>query len=399
MPKSPERHSPEEAETYDGAENLVESGQALSVGDIKKKVDDLKAKVEAAKVQWEKDVKQKLTDRGILIAEATRNEELLATAQEALEYFTSMQELDELKDPADVDKLEEIKTLVVSLERQRLEIVKKIGVIESRPEVLTKLYDDAKQEDVERTVEKELKQAHEQLNPQIDQLAQSIKNLAERKNSLWQQKEKQRKEVSAAREKINDLFARAKNMLGEKSQFGYTLNEVLRQALTPREIQQRLSEERKELGIFKGKEKAAVDFILSRTQEFEEYNRANSDASALEQQLEAAETEVAGLSKQFKTIILNSWEVQTEINELTGHARSSDLPVGLWIRLTTHHMERFANIKRYEGGKRIGMYEQWYDANQDPKNRVLYDTLKDVIEIAGGLDFIFYNPKQIKEQK
>lgn len=414
MPKSPERYSPEkameeasqmqekiksgEAKTYDEAEKLVEPEQALSVGDIKKHAEDLKAKVEAAKVQREKDVEQKLTDRETLIAEAKRNEELLTTAQETLEYFTSMQELGELKDPADVKKLEEFKTLVASLEKQRLEIVKKVDVIESRPEVLEKLYDAAKQEDVERTVKKEIEQAREQLNPQIDQLAKSIKDLAEKKDSLWRQKERQEREVSAARKKISDSFARAKDMLGEKSQFGYTLDEVLRQARTPQEIQQRLSKARKELGMFKGKEKAAVDFILSRTQEFEEYNRANSGASTLEQQLEAAKAEGAGLGEQFKTIILNSWEAQSKINELTGGAHSSDLPFDLSFRLQ-HHMESFADLQRYEGGKQIGRYKQWYDANQDSKNRTLYDTWENATERARGLNLIYHNPKETKEQK
>lgn len=414
MPKSPERYLPEEAmkeasqmqekiksgeaKTYGEAEKLVEPEQALSVGDIKKHAEDLKAKVEAAKAQREKDVEQKLTDREVLIAEARRNGELLQTTKETLEYFTSTQELGELEDPVDVKKLEEIKTLVASLEKQRLEIDKKISGIEDRPEIVEKLYDAAKKEDVERTVNKESEKAHEQLDPQIDQLGKSIKGLAERKDSLWRQKEKQEKEVSAAWKKISDSFARAKDMLGEKSQFGYTLDEVLRQARTPQEIQQRLSEARKELGMFKGKEKAAVDFILSRTQEFEEYNRANSSASAMEQQLEAAKAEGAGLGEQFKTIILNSWEAQSKINELTGRAHSNDLPSDLRFRLE-HHMESFADLQRYEGGKQVGKYKQWYDANQDSKNRTLYDTWENVTERAGGLNLIYHNPKETKEQK
>src|SRR3989338_930547 len=149
----------------------VEPEQTLSVGDIKKQTEDLMAKVEAAKAQREKDVEQKLTNIETLIGEEKRSEELLATAQETLEYFTSMQELGELKDHADIKKLEKFKTLVASLEKQRLEIYKKVNFIESRPEVLKKLYNAAKQEDVERTVKKEIEQVCEQLNPQIDKLA------------------------------------------------------------------------------------------------------------------------------------------------------------------------------------------------------------------------------------
>lgn len=398
MPNKFEGGVPPEQFNEDKDKKPIEPEQALSVGDIKKQAEDLKVKVEAAKVQREKDVEQKLTDRETLIAEVRRNGELLQTAQETLEYFTSMQELGELKDPADIKKLEEFETLVASLEKQRLEVDKKVDVIESRPEVLEKLYDAAKQEDVERTVKKEIEQEHEQLDPQIDQLAQSIKRLAERKDSLWRQKEKQEEEVSVAWRKISDSFERAKDMLGEKSRFGYTLDEILRRAPTPQEIQQRLSEARKGLGVFKGKEKAAIDFIFSRTREFED-NRANLNASALEQQLEAAKAEEADLGEQFKTVILNSWEAQSKINELTGRPHSSDLPSDLSFRLK-HHMESFADLQRYEGGKQVGKHEGWHDANRNPKNRTLYDTWENVTERAGGLNLIYYhNPKETKEQK
>lgn len=400
MPNKFEGGVPPEEQFNNGSKDKkpVEREQVLSVGDIKKLAEDLKARVEAAKAQREKDVEQKLTDREALITEALRNGELLQVTQEALEYFTSTRELGELKDPADIKKLEEIKTLVASLEKQRLEIAKKISVIESRPEIVKKLYDAEKKKDVERKVNKESEKAHEQLDPQIDQLGKSIKSLAEKKDSLWQQKERQKKEVSAAWRKIRDSFARAKDMLGKKSGFGYTLDEIFRQAPTPQEIQQRLSEAREELSRNKGKEKAAIDFILSRTQEFEECNRANSSVSALEQQLEAAKAEGAGLGEQFKTIILNSWEAQSKINELTGRAHSSYLPSDLRIRLE-YHMESFADLRRYEDGKQVGKYKQWYDANQDSKNRTLYDTWENVTEGAGGLNLIYDNPKETKEQK
>ena len=411
---NPERYTPEEAmeeasrmkskiesgeaKTYDEAEQLVGTEQVLSVGDIKRYVEDLKAKVEMAKAQREKDVEQKLTDREALIGEAKTNDELLRTAQEALEYFTSMQELGELKDPADVKKLEEVKTLVASLEKQRLEIDKTIGVIEDRPEILEKLYDAAKKEDVERTINKESEKTHEQLDPQIDGLGQSIKSLAERKDSLWRQKERQEEEVSAAWNKINGSFARAKNMLGDKSRFGYALDESLRQARTPEEIQQRLSAARKELGMFKGKEKAAIDFVLARTQEFEEYNRALGVSSSLEQQLESAKTEETALAEQYKTIVLGSWEAQNKINELTGHPHAIDLSFKLSFRLEGI-MKKLAGVKHWEGSKQVGKFDGWYEANQDPKNRALSGVHGNVVEKAGGLNLIYHNPKEAKEQE
>lgn len=374
-----------------------------SIEDIKKIAEDLRAKVEAIKVQREKDIERKLTEDETLIAEAMRNEELLASAQETFEYFDSIQKLGELKDPADVKKLEEIEILVISLKKQRTEIDKRIGVIESSPEILSKLYDAAKQEDVERSMKKELERAYEQFNPQIDQIAQSIKTLAERKNDLWSQRKKQEKEISIVWKKIHDdSFEHAKSILSEKSRFEDVLDKIFRQAQTPQEIQQQLSEAREELGIFKGKEKAAVDFIILRIQKFsEEYDKANSNVSALEQQIEMAKAEETDLCEQFKTVILNSWEAQNKINGLAEkpHSSSDALPINLNYRLK-HHMESFADVQRYgEGGKQVGKYRGWDTATQDPKNGYLYNIWKKMTTSAGGFDFIYRNPKETAKER
>ncbi len=388
-----------EAKTYGEAEKLVESEQVLSVLDIKKNTEDLRIKVEAAKAQREKDVEEKLTDRETLIAEAKTNDELLRATQETLEYFTSMRELGELKDPSDITKLEELETLLVSLEKQRLEIDKKIGLIEDSPKIVEKLYGAAKKEDVEKTITKESEKTREQLDPRIDQLGQSIKSLAEMEYYLWERKEKQEKEISATWKKITDSFTRAKNTLSEKSQFGYVLDEILRQVRTPEEIQQQISEVRKKLGmLFRGKEKAAADFILGRTQEFEEYNRALSEFSSIDKQLTAAKAEETGLVEQYKTIILSSWDAQSKINELTGNSHANDLPLSFSFRLE-HIMEKLADIAHWEGDKKVGKFDGWYQANRDSKNRALFDVHENVVKKADGIFLVHHNPGKTKEKE
>lgn len=361
----------------------------------------MRVKVEAAKAQKDRDIEQKLSERESLIAEARRNDELLQTAQETLDYFTAMQELGEIKDPADVKKLEEMEALVGSLEKQRLEIDRKIGLIESRPEILGKLYDAAKYEDVERTLKKEIDQAHEELDPQTDQLAQSIKSLAEVGRSIFEQRERQEEEIPSARRKINDLFVQAGNMLGKRSEFGHVLfDNIFRVSGSPEEMLQKLSEEREKLRWFQGKEKAAVDFILSKTQEFEEYKLANGRAANVAQQLENSKTNEVRLAEQYKTIILRSWEAQNKINKLTGRGpQTSDLPSGLSSRIRDR-MDDFMDIKRWRGGKEIGKYDGRYDAGRNPENRILSATWERVREAAGGRNLIYHNPEVVaaKEQ-
>lgn len=404
---NPERYSPEqaqeeaarmkakiesgEASSYDEAERLMEQeGPQLSVDNLKQTAEELKAKVEAAKLQREKDVEQKVSERESLIGEAKKNDELLGTARETLEYFTSMQELGQL-DKADVKKLEELQILVSSLESQRVEIEKKIATISGRPEILEKLQDAAKKEDAERTIKSLVEQSRTELDPQIDQLATAIKNLASRNVSLYQSIERQQSAASSAWKKIEGVFGRASDMLSEKSNFDYTLQQIFRDSRSLEELQQKLTEARKSLGIFKGKEKAAVDFILAQTREFDECRRTAEQLSSLRQQRESLKNESAGLAEQFRATLGKSWEVQDKISELGGTLSGMGLPIDLWYRLQ-HHIEKFADLQRWEGNRKVGKHEGWLNATQTAEGSALYDTWKSVTENAGGYGLVIRNP-------
>ncbi len=384
--------SPEETpgEEKPGQERLP------TVDDIKRAAEELKAKVAAAKAQQEKDIEQKLSEHETLIAERRRNEELLQTAQEALDYFTSIQKLGQLTDPADVRKLEEIKRLVNSLKEQGLEIDKKVVAIKDTPEIFARMVEAAEKEDVERIINKEIKQAHERLDPQIDALAKDIKSLSSERLSAWEQQKKQKEIIASARRRVANLFSRAKGMLEGKSDFTFKL-EGIEHNQDPKKIKELLAKERESLGWFKGKEKAAIDFILSGTSAFEEYTRALELYSGLEKQSEAVKSLLAQLNEKFRAIILDSWEVQNRINELTALPYASDLSSALSSRLE-HHMEDLADLKRYRDGKQIGNYDGWYQATQrDPKNDELYQTYRSAT--AGSPDLIYQNPRQTKEKK
>lgn len=406
---NPERYSPEQAQeeaarmnakiesggasSYDEAEELVEQkGPQLSLVSLKQTTEELKGKVEAAKLQREKDVKQKISERESLIGEAKKNDELLGAAREALEYFVSMQELGQL-DKADAKRLEELQTLVSSLEGYRVEIEKKIAIISSRPEILEKLQDAAKKEDAERTTKSLVEQSRAELEPQVDQLATAIKNLASRDVSLSQLIERQQSAASGAWNKIADAFGRARDMLSEKSNFGYTLQQIFRDSRAPEELQQKLTEARKSLGMFKGKEKAAVDFILAQTQVFDEYHRTAEQLSSLKQQRESLKNEKAGLAEQFRAMLVKSWEVQEKISELGGTPSGMGLPNDLWYRLQ-HQIEKFADLRRWEGDQKVGKYEGWFNATRTAEGRALYNTLQEVTENAGGYGLTMRNPNK-----
>ncbi len=378
-----------EAKTYTEAEKLVENKPDFSVRDIKNLSEELKLRVEAAQKEREKDVEQKLSDRDILIGESKRTEELLEATQETLEYFESMQKLGELTNPDNVKKIEDLRALLKSLEDQQSEIIRKMAVIESTPEVLNKVYDAAKKEEVERTIKQEIEKAHELFDPQIGQLADSIKQLSGRKEFLWDQQAQKKETVLGAWREIGKLFDSAKNLLGEKSRFGYELDEIFRNGRDSEKLKQQLSEARKSLGLFKGKEKAAIDFILSKSSEFKRYDLADQEFSATAQQLEGVKTDETGLAEQYKTIIESSWEKQNEINELTGNNRH-DLPSDLSFVLKHNIDSIVSDIKRQPAGWRRSDVE-------DSKITILRDSLINIEEKAGGVHLIYSSPEQNKK--
>lgn len=386
----------------EGAEKPGEPEQELSVEGLQKSADALRLKVAAAQAQRDKDIEQKLLDRETLIGEAKTTNETLRTAEETLEYFTAMQELGELKDPADVKKLAEIRGLVEGLEKQRLEIDKKIGAMEKEPMILGKLYDAAKKEDVERTAQKEYTRAREELDPRIDQLMKSIREFTEKENLLHEQRDKLQREIDSARKKVEKAFASAKDILGKKPDFGYILDRIFRENYSTEGIKGQLAEARKDLGWFDGKEKAAIDFLLSKDRErgeLHQYRLSMAAADKLNRELEAALVEERALAEQYKAIILDGWRAQDKINELTGRKNAYELPSSLNSR-ADDHMRKIADIKHWKNGKEIyGKYEGWHTANQDPKNRRLSNTWDSVERMAGGASLIYSHPKEPEEQK
>jgi len=389
-----ERFIPDE-----GAEKPSQPEEDLSIEGLQKSAEALRLKVAAAQAQREKDVEQKLTDRETLIGEAQKNDEVLRTAEETLEYFTAIHKLGELKDPADIKKLAEIRDLTALLEKRRLEIDKKIDVISNQPRVLEKLYDSAKKEDLERTVEKESAKAREELNPRIDQLANSVRALSEKKDHLYDQRETVERAVSSAWKKVEEVFAKAKNML--KSDFRSTLDRILRDNSSSERIKEQLIKAREDLGWLSGKEKAAVDFLLIKDREggaLHQHRLALTAFADSKQKLEATKAEEAGLAEQYKSIILDAWRAQDEINKLTGKEHSNDLPNDMNHRVD-YHLAKWANIKHWEGGKQVGKYDGWHDANKVERNKMLSNTWDYVKNIAGGTTLIYSHPKEPEERE
>lgn len=397
-----ERHSrPDQnpEETIPGGEGSPRA-EDLSVGDIQRYTAELKVKVQAAQLQEEKDMEQKLTDRETLIAESRKNDELLKTAEEGLEYFTSVQELGLLRDPNDLQKLEELKILVDSLKNQQGEIDSKVAAITGQPEIYDKLLDAAEKRDREIAFQKEFERAQAELDPEIDKLARDIQNWAKEKEVRLRQKDIQDTAQRSIYGKIHELFGSARNMLKEGSSLRGVLSDISRKSSSPEEMKNLLAEARKSLGMFKGKEKAAVDFILSRVQEFEAWSKANEGLASEEQALQRMMDAEAGMQEQFKTIILKAWEAQNKINEFTDKdSEYRTLPYALKKRLDDA-LDKFAHIVGYTEERRRDEYPGRMEAIRgNPVNRQLFDIWESIERQAGGFTLINKNPRQARDRE
>ncbi|MFA4834073.1 MAG: hypothetical protein WC619_04500 [Patescibacteria group bacterium] len=321
-----------------------------SAADLKRDMKELEAKVEAARLLKEKNIKEKVSERESLIAEAESNEGLLKTAQETLEYFISIQDSG-LLDEADAEKLKDLQALVLKLENQRTEIKKRFDEISSKPEILEKLQDAAGREDVERTVKNLTEQKLGELNPQIDALAEEIKNLAHRKDISAGVLKLQEQAVSGAWEKVKGVVKEAKAKLGNKSQFGDVLDEILEGSPTPEELYRGLASARKKLGLFQGKEKSAIDLIFSHEGLFNKYYSEKQKLKLFKQQDEQESREVDGIAERYEAVMLDSWDTQNRINELQNYPNGGDFPRTLNSRLH-QKIKNFAEGR--EGNKMVG---------------------------------------------
>jgi hypothetical protein len=369
-----------EAKTYNEAEKLVEEErvkekqveekQVFSVEDIKKYAEDLKKKVEEAKIQKDKDIEKKLLDRETLIKEAENNDKLLKEAQGVLDYFTSVDKLGGIKDPEDIKRFEEIKNTVDKLEKRQKDIDAQIAAMENNPEILGKIQEEAKKEDIERLAEEEIKKAREQFYSQIDQLVRDIEILEEKKVFVTIEENYYRRAKSdSAYAKLRELFEQKDRMLPLQSRREISFFTIFDQSHTGKEMQQQLLTLRKKLGVFKMKEKELIDSLLSRTQEFEEFDRTQEKLTSLQQRLKELETEETSLKERYKTILLNSWEVQKKINNLTGklsYQLPNEVSQRLYSALFDYKVSDFT-----EGKKEVGEdFAKWGEAFEESQELI-----------------------------
>jgi chromosome segregation ATPase len=315
---------------------------------------------------------------------------LLDEANEALDYFDSMKELGQLDDE-DLSKLEELKKSVSILEDRKNEIDRKIEKISKNPEVNERLQETARQMDKTRTIE----MSRAEFEPQIDELAKEIKELASQRNSLKSPIDYKRTKLSDAWDEIGVIFGNAENMLKSGSSTEVKLKEIFNEKHSPREIIRKLTEEKESLGLFKKREKEAIDYILQHVGMLDSYETILGEIENLTNKIKTIDENEENLAEKVKEVFEKAWDKENKTPELDG-----DLPPYLYGRLQKK-IEGFADIKSFDDENRgQGKYSGRFEAERgNPANEVLFDTMKRVFEKSNAEEISMNNPAKKLEQK
>ncbi len=387
-----------EARSYEQAELMVEREKSrLSVEGIRGYTQELKSKIEATKVERARHIEQKLQDREELIREVQTTAILLGEAREALDYYTAMRDLGELKDPKDVAKLEELRTLVLSLDSQSQDIIGRSERISSQPEILEKLRDKAKSEDLERKSKNISEQGKAELLPQIEQVFEKIKNLAGERKFLYGRRERNEQGLESAQSKLYSIIDNVKEMLRHQGK-GDLLSELdimLRSVPQALALYQKIVVMRQELGVFKGKEKAALDKLIAIKKEFVMLDEKQKEAASIQRDFEGFNQKLAEAAEQYREVIIKGWNIDEQVKELG--IQNPRLVYDL-SRQLEEQVDAFALQKITRDG---GYVDEKYSnksssqrARFHPDNEVLASTFSDVYNKAGGQNLHYTSPKE-----
>lgn len=342
---------------------------SLTVEAIRAERDALEKKIEEARVIKDKDIAQKLSGRESLIGEAVRNDELILAIRDTIEYYRAMKTLGELRDPDDIKKLEEYENTEKGLVEREAEIKGRIFKIARHPEVKEKLTAGREKEAAARKEEKRAKETKERLEREADILAEEIIKTAERKLAVADELKEMETKNEKARQKVRKIIEDTRNRLGEKSLPDVWNALYIQSGETTADFLERLEKKSGTLRFWRGKEKAAIDFItVTKRDELEAaYQAEEAYKKAYKTWDEIRRADVDRLAEQLRSIIKGGSELSRDVSwQLRNRIRG--------------RIYEFADIERKDPKdieKLIGRYQNLEEAaGNDPR----LGSLKDVWE-------------------
>lgn len=377
-----------------GNSSSPEEGAALpSSEDLARYTEELKARVALAQQQRDAHIGKQLADRERLIADARNVESLLQQARETHAYFAQMDAHGALTDATDRKRYDEVQQLVGQLESQHVTINDRIAAISNEPQTLERLQSEAETEDQRREVEQLRAEAKKDLEPQTKEYIGKVAQLAQDFHGAFERREHAKAKSQEALGTLQGLVEAAQGNISRTSE-------------THRAVQYRSQEEtfddyiarlrtlREQLPFYKGKERKALDTIItySRLKTIRDGIQTYHDVSADIRELDSRQ---GALTEEYQTLMKRAWEWQGRINAVAPARQGipHELPSNVHSEMR-RAWEALAmkNIKRDSRGQMEEKFPGWFKANQaSPANGILYRITQDIEKKAGGSS-IAYSP-------
>jgi hypothetical protein len=305
-----------------GEAGVEQESKLPTAENLQEQMAALKVKVEAAKLQKEADVEKKFTERESLIGEAKSNVELLAQANETLDYFTTMQELGNL-DQTDTQKLEELKTLVASLEQKRDEINQKIEVISKTPEVLGKIQDAAQRENVQQELKQLEENFHSEFYPKVDKLIEEYDLYLKDVTSDPKSEKDLSFDAGVGRARIDSTILKVREQFGlmdtKTVLIGNQIEVAWRQSENSAQFYDKIAAMRSEAGMFDGKKKAILDLLLEKVKPLlPEALKAENALNGIKERDSKREAEKNRIRVAFKDLLTETGPINDKYEGLIG---------------------------------------------------------------------------------
>ena len=376
-----------------------------TAGDLDRLKKELEQKIEDEKVRHAKDVDQKIIDRQSLIRQLKENDDLLKETRKILEGYQK------LNDPDSALKVEELEASVASLEQKAGEMAQQVEEISNIPDVLLKLQSEALGEDYRIEANKLLKEFYEAQSV-VAKLTGEIKTLSQEKptdNSSWEssiagEKRDAERSKGEARKIFEDQLQEFKG-----NEFARSLLDIFNRSKTWQEIQQGIDEIKKSLGLFKGKEKKALEGLSRAELAFRQYEglqkRALDSQKNLDDmvggQKQRREDKLVELSGKYRDAVLKGWEIENKCVELAKErgvepfGESYEHFSKQLSSILTEDVERSAGIMKgtdspnYRTG---AVHRNWNEALKKPEVKAMFDTWQEVVNRAGGSKLAEVNP-------
>jgi hypothetical protein len=284
-----------------------EETQQPSIESIIQTSNNLKAKIEEAKKQKEINLNKKLTEREILLADLKSNEDLISETEKASEYFNSLSEVElNLLDETGKKELDSFKVNLTALKEQSRSINEVLNSIESNPEIVGKLHEQAVGEDNLVEAKKEEEREIEKYTQQIEELVKEIYKYGELNSKYKISIGKYNDSISSINKLVKDAKLKTVDDFDQKL-YGIGPN------LPLKEMKKQLSELRDGLGLFARKNKAAIDSILAGQEIFDKYEIYKKEREDLKTEIDTNRNE---LSQRYKDITSDMKNSQDKINKL-----------------------------------------------------------------------------------